>query len=122
MKNNKSLSESDIIRDFVVKGMEDKKGENIVVINLKNIKSAVSDYFIICTGTSGQHIDAITASVEDEVFKAIKEWPRHNEGRDVKEWILLDYINVVVHVFTKDIRTFYGLEQLWGDAEIKQIN
>ncbi|TAG51923.1 MAG: ribosome silencing factor [Cytophagales bacterium] len=122
MKNNISLSESDIIRDLVVKGMEDKKGENIVVIDLKKIKSAVADYFIICTGTSGQHIDAVTASVEDEVFKGIKEWPRHNEGRDVKEWILLDYINVVVHVFTKDIRTFFGLEQLWGDADIKQIN
>lgn len=122
MKKNNTLSESDVICELVAKGMEEKKGENIVVINLKNIKSAVADYFVICTGTSGQHIDAITASVEDEVFKGLKEWPKYNEGRDNKEWILLDYINVVVHVFTKDVRAFYGLEQLWGDADIKQIN
>lgn len=121
MAKKKATSESEVLCELIVKGMEEKKAENIVVIDLKNIKNAVADYFVVATGTSGNHADAVSVSVEEEVFKGIKQWPWHTEGRENKEWILIDYVDVVAHVFTQDIRSFYGLEQLWGDAVIKQI-
>ncbi|TAF75989.1 MAG: ribosome silencing factor [Bacteroidetes bacterium] len=121
MAKKKGLTDSDVLCELIVKGMEEKKAENIVVIDLKNIKNAVADYFIVATGTSGNHADAVSVSVEEEVFKGIKQWPWHTEGRENKEWILIDYVDVVAHVFTQDIRSFYGLEQLWGDAVVKQI-
>jgi len=121
MAKKKGLTDSDVLCELIVKGMEEKKAENIVVIDLKNIKNAVADYFIVATGTSGNHADAVSVSVEEEVFKGTKQWPWHTEGRENKEWILIDYVDVVAHVFTQDIRSFYGLEQLWGDAVVKQI-
>jgi ribosome-associated protein len=105
----------------VVKGMKEKKAENIVVINLTNKKNAVADYFVICNGNSDTHVDAIANSIEEVVHKGIQQWPWHIEGRSVREWILLDYVSVVVHVFLKERRSFYGIEELWGDAEITRI-
>ncbi|MBC8110415.1 MAG: ribosome silencing factor [Verrucomicrobia bacterium] len=101
--------------------MQEKKAESIVVLNLKQLKSAVCDYFVICSGNSDAQIDAITDSVEEQVVKATQQLPWHREGKEFKEWILLDYVDVVVHVFKKDRRRFYGLEELWGDAEITYI-
>lgn len=108
--------------DVVVKGMQDKKAENISIIDLRNIKNAVADYFIVCSGNSDTHADSIANAVEDEVFKSVNQWPWHTEGRTNKEWILIDYVDVVAHVFIKERRTFYGLEELWGDATIKRID
>ncbi len=88
---------------------------------LRKVKNAITDFFVICSGNTDTQIDAIATSVDDEVFKATKLNPWHQEGKQNKEWILLDYIDVVVHVFRKDRRKFYDLESLWGDAEISQI-
>ena len=119
-KNNEFTAQQ--IRDFVVRGMQEKKGQDIVVMDLRNVKNAICDYFVICSGTSDTQIDAISTSVEEEVYKVSKQDPWHKEGKLNREWILLDYVDVVAHVFKKDRRAFYDLEQLWGDAEIQLID
>lgn len=118
-KNSEFTAEQ--IRDFVVRGMQEKKAQDIVVMDLRNVKNAVCDYFVLCSGNSDTQIDAISTSVEEEVYKTCKQDPWHKEGKLNREWILLDYVDVVVHVFKKDRRSFYDLEQLWGDAEIRVI-
>lgn len=110
------------IRDFVIRGMQEKKAVDIVVMDMRNVKNAICDYFVICSGNSDPQIDAIATSVEEEVYKASKQDPWHKEGKLNREWILLDYVDVVAHVFKKDRRTFYDLEQLWGDADIHVVN
>lgn len=106
---------------IVVKGMQEKKGQDIVVMDLRKVKNAFTDYFVICSGGSDTQIDAIGESIDFEVFKALNENPFHKEGKENKEWILLDYVNVVAHVFKKEKRDFFRLEELWGDAEITTI-
>ncbi|WP_234733197.1 ribosome silencing factor [Tellurirhabdus bombi] len=107
--------------DLVVKGMQEKKATDVVVMDLRSVKNAIADFFVICSGTSDTQIDAISTSIEEEVYKASQVNPWHNEGRLNREWILLDYVDVVAHVFKKERRTFYDLEQLWGDAEIRVV-
>ncbi|QJW88995.1 ribosome silencing factor [Spirosoma taeanense] len=119
--NTNSEFTAEQIRDFVVRGMQEKKAHDIVVMDLRNVKNAICDYFILCSGNSDTQIDAISTSVEEEVYKASKQDPWHKEGKLNREWILLDYVDVVAHVFKKDRRAFYDLEQLWGDAEIQYI-
>jgi ribosome-associated protein len=115
---NKVNINSDELSELVVKGMQEKKALDIVVLNLKHIKNAVADYFIICSGNSDTQVDAITDSIEAEIYKLSRQDPWHKEGQENKEWILLDYVDVVAHVFKKDRRAFYALEDLWGDAQI----
>jgi ribosome-associated protein len=114
--------DSDKLSELVVKGMQEKKGLDIVVLNLKHIKNAVADYFIICSGNSDTQVDAITDSIEEEIHKSSQQNPWHKEGNENKEWILLDYVDVVAHVFKKDRRAFYALEELWGDATIIHVD
>lgn len=101
--------------------MQEKKAQDIVVMDLRNVKNAICDYFVLCSGNSDTQIDAISSSVEEEVYKASQQDPWHREGKTNREWILLDYVDVVAHVFKKDRRSFYDLEQLWGDAEIQVV-
>ncbi len=112
---------SEILSETIVKGMQEKKASDIVVMDLRKVKNAVADFFVICSGNSDKQLDAIADSVDQEVYKALKENPWHTEGKNNKEWMLLDYIDVVVHVFRKDRREFYALERLWGDADIREI-
>ena len=109
-------------RDFIVQGMLEKMGQDVVVMDLRNVKNAICDYFVLCSGTSDTQIDAISQSVEEEVYKATRQDPWHREGKLNREWILLDYVDVVAHVFKRDRRSFYDLEQLWGDAEIYEVD
>jgi ribosome-associated protein len=102
--------------------MQEKKAQDITIIDLKGIKNAVADYFIICSGNSDTQVDAITDSIENAVYKITSENPWHREGGENREWILLDYVNVVAHVFLKERRKFYSLEELWGDAKITNID
>ncbi|MBO9699659.1 MAG: ribosome silencing factor [Sporocytophaga sp.] len=117
----KIVKEKEDLKDLIVSGMKEKKATNITIIDLKSIKNAVADYFIICTGGSDTQIDAIADSIEEEVYKGIAQNPWRKEGKTNKEWILLDYVQVVAHVFKRDRRQFYGLEELWGDAKIINI-
>ncbi|MBL7858718.1 MAG: ribosome silencing factor [Cyclobacteriaceae bacterium] len=119
-KKRKGVS-SETLSKVIVKGMQEKKATDIVVMDLRKIKNAVADFFIICSGNSDKQLEAIADSIDEEVFKDLKENPWHTEGKNNKEWMLLDYIDVVAHVFKKDRREFYALEKLWGDADIKEI-
>ena len=102
----------------VISVIEDKKGGGITLLQLKGI-SVVTDYCLIVTGNSTTQVKAIAGSIEAEIFKATQVEPWRKEGLEYGEWILLDYVDVVVHVFRTDKREFYGVEDLWGDAEIK---
>lgn len=121
MKETKVETNSDILAEYVIKGMQEKKASDIVVINLKSLKNAVSDYFVIASANSDTQLDAIATSIEEEVYKATQQNPWQSEGRTNKEWVLLDYVDVVAHIFLKDKREFYALEELWGDASIEHI-
>ncbi len=107
--------------DLVVEGMTEKKASDIVVMDLRSIKHAVADFFIICSGTSDTQIDAIAESIEEHVRKASSQKPWRKEGQTNREWILIDYVDVVAHVFNIEKRSFYALEELWGDAKIESI-
>ncbi len=119
-KKKKELN-SEKLSEAIVLGMQEKKGFDIVVLDLRKVKNAVADFFVICSGNSDKQLDAISESIDEFVFKKVKENPWHSEGKSNKEWMLLDYINVVAHVFKKEKRNFYALEKLWGDAEITEI-
>ncbi len=119
MVKNKALNESDYISELAIFGIQEKKGNDIVRLDLRNIFSSVSDYFVICHADSTTQVKAIANSVEEEIFKATQQEPWRKEGLEYGEWILLDYVDVVVHIFRTDKREFYGVEDLWGDAEIK---
>jgi len=120
-KANKKLENISLV-DLVVKGMLEKKARAITIIDLRNIKSAVADYFIICSANTDTQIDAIRQSIEEEVYKASGQDVWMKEGIQNKEWILLDYADVVAHIFRTDRREFYGLEDLWGDADITVLD
>lgn len=109
------------LSDAIVKGMQEKKANDIVLLDLRKVKNAVADFFVICSGNSDKQLDAIADSIDQEVYKALKENPWHVEGKNNKEWMILDYTSVVAHVFRKDRRSYYALEKLWGDAEISEI-
>jgi ribosome-associated protein len=102
--------------DSIVKGIQEKKGLDIVILDLAKLNSTVCDYFVICHGTSKTHAGAIADSVEVEAKKATGHFPRRREGFANAEWILLDYLDIVVHVFQEPVRNFYKLEALWADA------
>ncbi|MDA8956177.1 ribosome silencing factor [Flavobacteriales bacterium] len=121
MTNQDKINASDILNNVVIEGMQKIKGNDIISLNLKDIETAVCDYFIICHGTSNTHVNAIADSVIEETLKTLQDKPFSKEGMQSGEWILLDYGNVVVHVFQKEIRDFYNIEKLWGDAVINHI-
>jgi ribosome-associated protein len=121
MKSTLVRQDSDTLAEVAVRGLQDRKGMDIVVLNLKELKNAVADYFIICSASSDTQLDALARSVEEEVEKTTGQAPWQSEGRTNREWVLLDYVDVVVHVFLRDRRKFYALEELWGDAEITHI-
>jgi ribosome-associated protein len=107
--------------DAIVEGMQENKAKDIVVLDLREISNAVCDYFVICSGQSSTQVDGISSSVTRYTRKELKEKPWHIEGKTNSEWVLLDYINVVVHIFYKDARPFYDLEDLWADAKRTDI-
>lgn len=124
MVKRKKSETSGMLADIIVKGMQEKLGLDIVKLNLSEIPNSITDYFVICHGSSRSQVDAIADSVQFEVKKAIGAIASHKEGFENCEWILLDYFDVVVHIFQAEARSFYQLEKLWADAprvEIKEI-
>jgi ribosome-associated protein len=119
MVKNKNAQESTSISEIVVHGIQEKKGNEIVRLDLRNIHSSVADYFVVCHAESSTQLKAIAQSVEEEVFKALQLEPWRKEGYQQSEWIILDYVDVVVHIFKTDKREYYGIEDLWGDAEMQ---
>jgi len=117
----KQKGNADQLITEIIKGIEGVKGEKISILDLRKIENTVCEYFIVCEGTSNTQVNAISGSVQKTVSKAIQDKPWHIEGEANAEWILLDYVNVVVHIFQKHIREYYDIESLWGDAKITDI-
>jgi len=107
--------------DAVIQGLQEKKGIEIVKVDLRRIEASVCKYFVICNGSSNTHVAALADAVEDFVRENINEKIWHKEGISNAQWVLLDYANVVVHIFQKEYRDFYKLESLWADAKITAI-
>jgi ribosome-associated protein len=120
-KTVKKVDDTERLLNCVVEGMQEKKAKEIVCIDLRNLKNSVADFFVVCHADSKTHVDAITRSIQEYVSKKQGEDPVHCEGMTNSEWVLIDYLNVVAHVFRQEQREFYGIERLWADAEIQSI-
>ena len=118
---SKSKISNDDLLANIIKGIEDVKGANIDILDLREIDNAVCDYFIICNGNSNTQVVAISNSIQKVVSKELKDKPWHVEGLENGEWVLMDYVNIVVHVFQEHIREYNDIENLWGDAKITSI-
>ena len=119
MQNSKASADELIA--LILEGIGEVKGQNVNLLDLRDIENTVCDYFIISDGTSNTHVNAIVGSIRKTVSKANGDKPWHVEGEDNGEWILMDYVNVVVHVFQKHIREYYDIEGLWGDAKVTEV-
>ena len=120
-KKIKKVEKKELL-EVIIEGMQELKAKNIVVMDLRAINSSVADYFVIATGTSSTQVEGICHSVEKFTEDLLAESPRRIEGKRNAKWILMDYFNIIVHIFDEETRAFYSLEQLWGDATIKEIN
>jgi ribosome-associated protein len=117
----KPKSSQDALILNIIKGVENVKGLEISLLDLREIENTVCSYFVVCSGSSNTHVNAIVSAIQKTVSKELKEKPFHTEGSDNAEWVLIDYVNIVVHVFQKNIREYYNIEELWGDAKTTEI-
>jgi len=117
----KQHASTDELIATIIKGIEEVKGEDIQLLDLREIDNTVCDYFVVCSGTSNTQVNAISGSVQKTVSKELRDKAWHIEGQNNAEWVLMDYVNVVVHIFQKQFREYYDIESLWGDAKITEI-
>ncbi|ULQ55124.1 ribosome silencing factor [Flavihumibacter rivuli] len=106
----------------IIKAIQDKKGENIISLDLRKIPEAVADFFVICQATTNTQVRAIANAVEEEVKKELGETPYRHEGHQAAQWVLIDYVNIVVHVMQPETRKFYQIEEMWSDAPMTEHN
>jgi len=118
---SKKKEQVDQLITHIIQGIEEVKGDQIEIIDLRSIDNTVCDYFIVCSGNSNTQVDAIESSVRKSVSKALQDKPWHVEGLENSQWVLMDYVDVVVHIFQKQTREYYDIESLWGDAKITSI-
>ena len=116
------LNRNSKILKTIIKGIQEKKGEQIISLDLRKIPEAVADFFIICEANNQPQIRAISDHVEDQVKKSCGENPYHYEGKKNLQWVLIDYVNVVVHIMASEQRKFYKLEDMWSDAPLEEHN
>lgn len=121
MGKKSSDSDSQILCDTIVEGMQENKAKDIVVLDLREITTAVADFFVICSGESTVQVDGISSTVARLTRKELSEKPWNIEGKINKEWVLMDYVSVVAHIFYQDRRSFFDLEDLWADAKRTDI-
>ncbi len=107
--------------DEIIEGMDDLKASNITVMDMRTIENSICSFFVIAEGTSNTQVKAISDSVEKRVRENLNDKPWHIEGQENAEWILMDYVDTVVHIFQPETRKFYDLEILWGDADLQVI-
>ena len=119
--NKLSTTPPEALLDTIVKGLDDLKGLDITIIDLRDVVYAISSYFVIAHGTSHTHVEALARSVEKVCWEALGDKPGSVQGLRNGEWAIIDFFDVVVHVFHEEARTRYGLEELWGDADIRKI-
>jgi ribosome-associated protein len=125
LKSRKKNSETRLTRNSrifktIIKAIQDKKGENIVSLDLRKIPEAVADFFVICEATSSTQIRAIGESVQDQVKQQCSELPYKHEGYQQLQWVLIDYVNIVVHIMQPENRKFYKLEEMWSDSVLTE--
>ena len=118
---SKPKSNEDALISNIVLGIDNVKGIDVSLLDLRDIENTVCSYFVVCTGSSSTHVNAIVSAIKKTVSKELKEKPFHTEGNDNAEWVLIDYVNIVVHVFQKQTRDYYNIEELWGDAKTTKI-
>jgi len=118
---SKPKSNEDALISNIVLGIDNVKGIDVSLLDLRDIENTVCSYFVVCTGSSNTHVNAIVSAIKKTVSKELKEKPFHTEGNENAEWVLIDYVNVVVHVFQKQTRDYYNIEELWGDAKTTKI-
>lgn len=115
------LVEDEAFINVIIEAIREKKGKNIVKLDLRELKNTLCDYFIICEGDSTTQVNALADNIEKQTYLQLSNSPHHIEGRENSQWILLDFFNVIVHVFQKENRDFYKLEDLWSDGKIEII-
>ncbi|MFN3020378.1 ribosome silencing factor [Soonwooa sp.] len=114
-------TEKQLLVEKIIEAIQDTKGEDVLVFDLSNIENAVAETFIICSGNSNTQVSSIAGNIEKKVRNELKDRPWHVEGNENAMWVLLDYVSVVVHVFQKQVREYYDIETLWGDAKVTRI-
>ena len=108
---------TDALLSLIIEGIEEVKGEDINILDLREIDNNVCKYFVVCSGNSNTQVRAISSSVQKVVSKSLREKPWHVEGQETSEWVLMAFVDVVVHIFQKQTRSHYDIESLWGDAK-----
>jgi ribosome-associated protein len=113
----KKIDATNILLENLIAAIQDEKGMEIISLDLREIESVICKYFVICTGTSNTHVSAIEGNIKKIISKDLGVKPSHIEGNNIGEWILMDYFDVIVHIFQEKTRAFYNIEDLWGDAK-----
>ncbi len=116
------ISKENKLADVIVEAIKEKKGKHIIKIDLRKIQNTLCDYFIICEGDSNTQVNALADNIERQAYLQAQKIPHHIEGKENAQWILIDFFDVVVHVFQHETRNFYKLEELWSDGAIEYIN
>tara|TARA_B100001758_G_C18351046_1_gene579910 strand:- start:808 stop:1170 length:363 start_codon:yes stop_codon:yes gene_type:complete len=118
----KAKSKNNVLLDAIIDSIQSIKGNNLISLNFNDIENSICDFFIICSGTSSTHVKAIEENVRKKVHIKTKEKPWHTEQDNQADWILMDYSNIILHIFQEETRNFYNLEELWGDAKKVSYN
>lgn len=121
-KGTARLNKNSKIYKTIIRAIQNKKGGNIISLDLRKIQEAVADFFIICEASNQPQIRAIVDSVEEEVKENCGEAPYHYEGKEKMQWVIIDYVNIVVHIMMPEQRKFYKLEEMWSDASLEEHN
>tara|TARA_Y100001968_G_C19031642_1_gene560097 strand:+ start:137 stop:505 length:369 start_codon:yes stop_codon:yes gene_type:complete len=112
----KKIDSTNIMLKHIINAIQEIKGKEIISLDMRNIDSAICKYFVICTGNSNTHVNAIEGKIKKSIAQDFGEKPWHIEGNNTAEWVLMDYSDIIIHIFQKKIRRFYNLEDFWGDA------
>jgi len=117
----KSKEDTNPLLENIIEGIQKVKGNNISILDLREIPAAVTDYFVICDGSSNTQVESIADKIEEQTKKEMNQRAWKCEGKDQANWVILDYFNIVVHIFHKEKRSIYDLESLWADAKVREV-
>lgn len=121
MSKQKKKENTIELLDIIIKGIQEVKGENITILDLRDLPHTISDYFVVCDANSNTQVKAIARSIEKMTKELLDDRPQHVEGKENSLWVLMDYTDIIVHIFYKETREKYRIEDLWGDANIRKI-
>jgi ribosome-associated protein len=116
-KRTARLTRNSKLFKIIINAIQNKKGENIISLDLRKVQEAVADFFIVCEAPSSVQVRAIADAIEDEVKQKCTEMPYRHEGYQALQWVLIDYVNIVIHIFQPETRKFYKLEEMWNDGD-----